>query len=563
MKMARLGVLLDQKTADNRWKYGINVFENYYKEILAHAGIPFQSLDHVNQLEESSLDILIVALEADDEQTASSIWKFAESGGVVVSYGGLSRMAKKLGCTLRQTAAAGYADVSDMSKISEKLRYLKVTPWKVSEVDTSKSVQASGALHHNQPTGNVLGPVKLSFPIGKGSIERFAVHLIESIAGFQQGTQPVLKDGISAPDGTGDIIDDVLKADDGFEMDWEWDRGATDKGTPYFSTPYADLWREVCISHLLKVTVARGLTLPFLGYWPEGISQVAMISHDSDLNEDTNAETTLDVLEQAQVKTTWCMIEPGYSPYIYERVKRDGHELAFHYNAMSNDNGQWGEEEFLRQKQWFHDATGIEVVSSNKNHITRYEGWGELYEWCETHGVLSDQTRGPSKKGNVGFIFGTCQPYFPIAWWNQQNRIYDLLEIGFLTQDMDMGKWADSDVIDPFLTQVKRVQGVAHFLFHQYHLHYKEEVRAAFFTCVNKAKENGFTFWTGKQINDWVRARRKVTIKEVTAGGQIVIDNKGDAASLVVWVPVADDQANDSTERWEEKFGVKCVKKVL
>jgi len=88
-----------------------------------------------------------------------------------------------------------------------------------------------------------------------------------------------------------------------------------------------------------------------------------------------------------------------------------------------------------------------------------------LEEWLLPF-VKCDQTRGPSKQGNTGFLFGTCQPYFPISWFNEHNRFYDVLEVGFLSQDLDIGTWADRSVVKPFLEQVYAFEGVAHILFH-------------------------------------------------------------------------------------------------
>ncbi|MFX9665028.1 hypothetical protein ABTO78_20435, partial [Acinetobacter baumannii] len=91
----------------------------------------------------------------------------------------------------------------------------------------------------------------------------------------------------------------------------------------------------------------------------------------------------------------------------YDRIRAEGHEVAFHYNAVEADEGIWDEAEFSRQLDWLKRAAGTPSVASNKNHLTRIEGWGELFRWCEKYGIEADQTRGPSKKGNVGFIFGT------------------------------------------------------------------------------------------------------------------------------------------------------------
>src|SRR5690606_36114699 len=126
-------------------------------------------------------------------------------------------------------------------------------------------------------------------------------------------TKPVLEDGIPAPDGSAAIHEGILKADDGIELDWHYDRKYTKTGMPYFAYPYADYWREMLLSHLIRCALSRGLTLPFLHSWPEGTEHVALISFDSDFNIDETAATTLDVLKKLEVPSTWCMIEPGYS----------------------------------------------------------------------------------------------------------------------------------------------------------------------------------------------------------------------------------------------------------
>jgi hypothetical protein len=155
------------------------------------------------------------------------------------------------------------------------------------------------------------------FKIGEGSLERWSVDIIGTIVGMQQGTRPVLADGVPAPDGTAQLNEGILKADDQAEMDWEWDRRHTETDAPYFAYPYADFWRELLIGHLLRTAVNKGLTLPFVGYWPEGVKHVAMISHDSDGNKDEHAFATLDLLEECRIHSTWCMLEPGYIPFVH------------------------------------------------------------------------------------------------------------------------------------------------------------------------------------------------------------------------------------------------------
>ncbi|MBA4542190.1 hypothetical protein H1164_04650 [Thermoactinomyces daqus] len=562
MNMARVGVLLDRKAAVRRWEYGLNVFQAYIGEILAHAGIPFKWVDGVEQLSEQSLDVLIVALERKDAETASGIWNFAERGGTVIACGRLSCLAGRLGFSEGRTLGPGYVQLPAEWGAMRPLRFLQAAPW-IAVEKNEHFCRGIGRVFRDEPHGEESGAALLQFRVGKGVIDRWAVEIGETVVGLQQGRGPVIEDGIPAPDGTGSVDDGILKADDRSEMDWELDRRRTESGTPYFAWPYADWWREVLISHLLRRVTGRGMTLPFLGYWPAGISHVAMLSHDSDLNVDESAEVTLSVLEECGVKSTWCMLEPGYSPRIYQKVRAADHELAFHYNALEQDGGKWDQAEFRRQLRWLKEETGLETVTSNKNHYTRFEGWGELFRWCEACGIMSDQTRGPSKKGNVGFLFGTCHPYFPIAWSDERNRIYDVLEIGFLTQDLDHFRLADSSLIVPFLEQVRRVQGVAHFLFHQVHIYRQPLVREALRKVVAEAKQRGFVFLTGKQINDWERARRRVRIEGMNADGSVCLSSDTDLDDLVIWVPLPRSHLRRSDGSAVMKFGVPCVRRVV
>ncbi|MFC5648186.1 hypothetical protein ACFPYJ_03465 [Paenibacillus solisilvae] len=562
MEMATVGVLLDKRTAERRWTYGLNAFEFYIEEILSHEGISYRLFDDIDQLTESC-DIAIAALAADNAETASRLWTFMEKGGTVISYAGLNAMASRLGCVWTGNSGAGYAITGSDFGEEIPIRFLNAQPWRNGST-CEWPIEESGTIMKDHPNGPVIGTARHTFKIGKGVLVRWAVDIIGTIIAMQQGSKPVLTDGIPAYDGTGPVNEGILKADDQVEMDWDKDRLYTETGAPYYAHPYADYWRKELIGHLLRVSVDKGMTLPFIGYWPDGVRHVAMISHDSDGNQDEHAETTLEFLRECGILSTWCIIEPGYSRHIYDRVKDAGHELAFHFNALDSQGGQWDEAEFNRQLSWLKDAADLKEVVSNKNHYTRFEGWGELFAWCEKAGILSDQTRGPSKKGNVGFLFGTCHPFFPIAWSNEKNRIYNVLEIGFLTQDLDLAShWADSSIVNPFLDRVRHTEGVAHFLFHQVHIHNHESVRKALRKVIDEARKQDYVFWTGKQVNDWTRVRRKLGLVSITKQDEIKISGRLEAQGAVALIPVPDSYEEQKDEQVEVHFGVKCKKQII
>jgi hypothetical protein len=554
-RMAKVGIWLDAGVAEKRWRYGQNVFGLYLEEILGHAGVPFKRLDSEEALDAYAPDFLLVAQSGESDASLQLLTRFVEEGGTLISYAGLNRMAASLGCRETAYRDIAYAELPADGTAADgiALRALSVKPW--FPLDTCTGFFAAGTLRQRRPQGDVLSAACLTFPAGAGKWIRWNVDIPATIVAFQQGTSPVVEDGIPAPDGSGTLDEGLLKADDRCEMDWELDRRETESGMSYFATPYADLWRETLVAQILRESLALGLVLPFLDYWPDGVEQVATVSHDSDFNLEESAAATLDVLKECGIRSTWCMIEPGYSRPTYDRIKQDGHELAFHYNALEKENGFWDCREFERQLDVIRTETSA-PIRTNKNHYTRFEGWGDLFSWCEANGITADQTRGPSKKGNIGFLFGTCHPYYPVAWADERNRRYNVLEVGFLTQDLDHPSLADPSVIDPFLSETKRVRGIAHFLYHQQHILQLPQVTEALKLTVSKAKAAGFVFWTTEEIVNWEHSRRQ-TVLSIESEGQLQCEHA--PAGSVILIPL--DTKRDVLAPDEEvRFGVVCRK---
>lgn len=562
-KSAKIAVLRDKKAISKLHEYGLNAFGLYAGEVLAHAGIRYDVLSEAADATSSSYDAIVAGAVGEDDRTIEALTAYMERGGIVFHCAGLNKLGAKLGYAKTDELNIGYAHFDDADQ-ETPLRFLGAVPWRQANAgdDSAAVIEQHGRIVRDKPHGEYAAPALQVFRIGSGALYRWTVDIWSTIVKLQQGKGPVLEDGVPATDGTGAVNEGILKADDQAAVDWELDRLTTETGMPYFAYPYADLWRETFIGSMLKALLRKGMTLPFVGYYPDGISHVLMMSHDSDGNKDEYAEKTLELLAEVGLQTTWCMLEPGYSKPVYDRIKAAGHELAFHYNALESQRGLWSEREFSRQLEWLKDAADIERVTSNKNHYTRIEGWGELFEWCERYGIAADQTRGPSKKGNVGMLFGTCHPYFPIAWSNDGNRMYDVLEMSFLTQDLEISTLSDNSVIRPFLEQVKRVGGVAHFLYHQVHIYNWEAVRNSIRKLVNEARQLGFEFWTGKKVNDWERYRRSIRAT-VSENGAVRLEGPSSAYPIVVYVPIVPGDTSVSETETEIRFGVRCHKKVM
>lgn len=554
MELCNIVVLMDKSVEFRRAKYRIDSFERYLDEILSKHRVAYQIRNSLDDALLLSPDILVAGIMEESLSESSKILAYVQGGGVVVSYGGLQSLARELGYAEKRKIITGYAKFPEYE---QPLRFFSASPWSKVSNQTEKTYDKYGSLHAVSPNGDYSGDLLLSISEGRGFIERWAVEIPGTIVTLQQGSGPVWGDGVDSPDGTIMIQDDILKADDRCAMDWEYDRLTTETNQCYYAYPYADWWSDIIVGHLIRIALRLGKNIAFLDYWPVGIPAVAAISHDSDLNVDEHASTTLEVLEKLGVRTTWCMMEPGYSEPFYEEMKQREHEIALHYNALELDNGFWDEEEFARQANWLRQAAGIHRISSNKNHYTRFEGWDELFKWCERSGIESDQTRGPSKQGNIGLLFGTCRPYFPISDVAEGNRLFNVLQIGFLSQDLNHPQLYDSSVINPFLDIVLEVEGVAHFLFHQAHIHNHQVVRDAMALVVEGAKERGYAFWTIDEINKWERTRRQAWVVGFDKDDRPLLKGAPLPHPVKIFVPLSQSNREDECDV-EIRFGIKC-----
>lgn len=337
--------------------------------------------------------------------------------------------------------------------------------------------------------------------VGKGATLLIAPDVTGTIVRMQMGN-PIVRDGVPAPDGTAPVGDGVLKSDDGIALDWLLDRQEV-PGTPGlrgFLEPQGDLWREVVLRSLFWASRTTETPLHLLWYWPNGAPAIGHLSHDSDGNDLTRASELLDALDRAKAPGTWCVILPGYPPEMIQRIVDSGHELAMHYDSMTQGT-VFSEREFDDQWRRLCVQFGEQPVT-NKNHYLRWEGETEILRWCMARGIRMDQSKGASKTGACGFGFGTCHPFRPV---DCRGRILDILELATPTQDLHV--FAPETLAEPLLAAALRVHGVAHFLFHPAHMA-REHVADSLVRTVESGRSRGMLWWTAAQIIEWNDARR-------------------------------------------------------
>ncbi len=342
---------------------------------------------------------------------------------------------------------------------------------------------------------------------GKGIVLWFAPDLVGTVRHIQEGRY-IEQDGIPPADGSAPVNDGTLKCEDGLVLDWTRDRRPLSHKQPVaaFMVPVADAWRTLftqCVEHAADHCTVE---LHRVDFWPKRVPFVALISHDSDGNNERLGRSMLEEINRLGIHTTWCLIPPGYSPALCEAIKNADHELAFHFDAQSFPvQGVFSLEVMREQLEETKAHTGISAFFSNKNHYTRWEGRVEFFRWCAEVGIKVDQSKGPSKAGTLGFPFGTCHPWRAVD--DLTGQIVDCLEIGF--QSQDLGLAGATDIGIDLLAAVKLARGVAHIIFHP--AHYGEgPVTGLMQEFVTNVKKMGGLFMTSQKIGEWWTARQKL-----------------------------------------------------
>ncbi|HXF62807.1 MAG TPA: hypothetical protein VNK95_14380, partial [Caldilineaceae bacterium] len=482
-------------------------YPNYTHEILRHAGLCYTEI--VTHDLAAALPTLRLLLTIGDAvlptALSAQLAAWVADGGRWLAVGGVAGAADLFGVAPEApayssfgggagTLGEGYLQVATQHPILDHLpiplHYFNGIPAQA----TDATVLATVLDAHQRATPRVAVTERR---VGQGACLLIAPDIPGTVVRIQQGVG-VNRDGVSAPDGTAPVGDNVLKSSDGGVLDWIFDRRPVPgvPGLQGFFEPIADHWRELLLRALFYLADQAGVHLPLLWLYPRNLPGLAHLSHDTDLNEPAKAERLLEVTAQAGVHSTWCVILPGYEPPLIERIRAAGHELAMHYDSMS-DGCPWTAALFHEQWKQLTAMFGGQKPVTNKNHYLRWEGDSELWQWCAAHGIQLDQSKGASKTGEAGFNFGTCHPYFPVDF---AGHPFDVLELPTPTQDFIV--FAPPAILAPMLDAVQRSHGILHLLFHPSHID-KPGVAESILHAVAAARSCGLEWWTASAINGW------------------------------------------------------------
>jgi hypothetical protein len=539
MKIATIALHVATETPVNRPRTLRHA--GYVREILAHAGLFYEEVprswiaesDQIRNPSTRSAGtrairnptvLLLVGDAALTADEAGALERWIEAGGCLIGVGSHSGASELFGVSEDRgnvttgwgvgaaTLGEGYgrvvvADHPVTRGLQSSLHFFNGVAVRAEGAETL--IAALDA--HGRPTERAAVTERRH---GAGRALLIALDLPGSVVLIQQG-RSVDMDGMPAPDPGGGVSDGMLKADDGMVLDWSLDRDPfPGQPTPGFLHPVADELRALLIKSIFYAAQQSGQTLPVLWYYPRHLPALGHLSHDTDGHDAALGQRLLEVLTEIDVRGTWCVIMPGYPRELYEALKAAGQEIALHFDALEmGPLSEFSIANLRAQYAWLKAASGVAPVS-NKNHYTRWEGRLQFFEWCEALSLRAEQSRGPSKLGCTGFLFGTAHPYFPVR--DDGSRI-DVLEVGFQSQDLVI--FAPPPAGHALVDQCVAHHGIVHLIFHPAHIA-KPGVADALRDLVSYGRTQGIEWWTCEAINRWERARRSVVLTPTAEGVQ-------------------------------------------
>jgi hypothetical protein len=566
-----LHIVWNETECKRAWSEGRHDFTTYFFEMMDYIGLSYEKWDHKQWLLQRPSGLTIVIGSTESEQWARGCIDYCEQGNGLLAVGNMYGLQDLLGVTTLEPVNEGWIRWDDAplaQGLQSSFHFFEAIGMKVSAADVQAwgvTVQRNGLTRPD--------PAFTIRKVGKGYAALLTVNLMKTFYMIQHGV-PVYRDGYPAPDGSAPLDEGFLKADDACVLDWQQDRNHLAQGeVPFYLHPVVDEWRILWIRVLHMLAGKLQFNLAQTWFWPDGLDGIGLISHDTDLNSEPHARSMLQRLKDAGINSTWCIIMPGYEEEVNRQIVMEGHEVALHYNAMGTDIPQsgWSEQHFNAQLAMLKEQFPDQEIVSNKNHYLRWEGDVQFYQWCERAGIGVDQSRGGTKRGNKGFLAGTCHPYLPVSA-TEQNRLLSTLSVPTLAWDPPMENRCTAEEARALLERSIAVNGIGHFLFHPAAgIEDEDRVGRMLVELVHYGVQRGIAWWTSKQIGQWFHLRRQVRIKGLNKREgvlEVIIESGSPVRSLAILLADVTDKvklhpaANDASLiglRQVERFGCRYL----
>lgn len=214
-----------------------------------------------------------------------------------------------------------------------------------------------------------------------------------------------------------------------------------------------------------------------------------------------------------------------------EAIHANGHECSLHYNFIDNfDPLAFTKEDMHEQAEAFYKEYGFHAICT-VNHWCRWTGWAETAKWMLASGGKADNSfihhRLPPLNpcNRLGFVFGTCFPYYFYDDYKGENKKIDFLEEPITAYEVGYTGHGetDFDLVYKVIDMAARYHLTMDMFYHPINVHNHASCRAAI--------EEGLRYMESKGViavhkgNDglweWWDKRSRSQITDVTiADGQ-------------------------------------------
>jgi hypothetical protein len=496
-------------------------YSHGYREALDHAGLRYETITEISLREVSRYHVLVLCGAGRLSHTeVNSVAEWLKKGGTVICSGSTWGLETQLGLhtdSVHRSNAVMSPGKSDpvWPDGTEQIRFFG------GQVATATHCEVLGKV------GDFVGISRRKTT--KATAIFLAPHVGQTLQLMQYG-KAVECDSIGPSDGSAQLDNGILRAEDGTVLDYERDRHRVEGcDTPFFGYPHSDAVREMLIRAIVQSIDARGLSTPIFWQWPRGVRGTAMMTVDCQEFDREHVNTLHRMLAMFGAPATWMIALPGYSVDVYRAMKAWEHEVGLLY--LTEQLG-WSDEKFKMQWTALSRLSGQSGLNAARAYDGRWRGFKRFYEMCEIGGARASLSKGGRQPGTSGFLFGTSHPFVPARKDGSPSLVtempYSAYNPGLVTPD---------PVCEMLVYRTSSRYGCFHFSIPSNSIA-SPEAAGSLRRILSVCKQARLDFITPEQVHRYERGRRqlRVTQKLLEDEGTLVISSDVEMAGLAILI---------------------------
>lgn len=412
----------------------------YFREALEHAGVLFEMLPPQFSDRLEALDVLLLCGEHRLTQAmANEVVRWLQGGGRVVCAGSTWGLEEALGVAVEETAHPSNDVLSPIDPSH---------PWWPEHAEPARFF--GGTYAHATATRALIGCGEFvgasARAVGRGAALFLAANVGRTMALMQMG-RSVECDGVGPNDGSARLDDGCWRAEDGTALSFDADRSKADSTPhPFFSEPHSDVVKEVWIRTVLDAVAMGDQTAVILWQWPDGAEAAISLAVECDVAEPQLVYGLRRLFEMYGASVCWYVASQGFPLDVYRSMRKWGDDIGL---LFSTDESGWQEDKLKVQALAVNRQASVARLNPARPTDGRWKGLTTFYEFAEAAGARISSSKGGRQPGTMGFLFGSCHPFFPIRRDGSSFYIAELPQ-----QVYDPGATTAGPVVDSIVDSV-------------------------------------------------------------------------------------------------------------